>query len=307
MSPDTTHSNSRGCCAPATAETTPIEGRGSLQDAVAARYGALARTFLTNENPSGPGERTLAPTTCCGPGCGTRSDPVTSGLYSDEEAGSLPEAAFHASLGCGNPTALVELHPGDVVLDLGSGGGIDVLLSARRVGPTGRAIGLDMTEEMVILARRNAEVAGVRNVEFLQGRIDAIPLPADAVDVVVSNCVINLAGDKRRVLAEAFRVLKPGGRLAVSDIVVRGDLPVEVRRDVDALAGCVGGALAEQEFLDLLSEAGFAEPSLEFTRVYSADDVEAMLADTALDAKRISAEVGGRLGSAFVRGTKPRD
>lgn len=305
MSPDTTHSNSGACCTPAT-DLPAVEDRESRHDVVAARYGALARAFLESENTAGPRDLTLAPTTCCGPGCGTRSDPVTSGLYSDEEAGNLPEAAFHASLGCGNPTALVELHPGEVVLDLGSGGGIDVLLSARRVGPTGRAIGLDMTEEMVILARRNAEVAGVRNVEFLQGRIDAIPLPADAVDVVVSNCVINLAGDKRRVLAESFRVLKPGGRLAVSDIVVRGDLPAEVRRDADALAGCVGGALAEQEFLDLLSEAGFADPSLEFTRVYSAEDVEAMLAGTALDAKRISAEVGGRLGSAFVRGTKPQ-
>jgi SAM-dependent methyltransferase len=208
---------------------------------------------------------------------------VTSGLYSDAEARSLPDAAFRASLGCGNPTALVDLHPGEVVLDLGSGGGIDVLLSARRVGPTGRAIGLDMTEG-----------------------IDEIPLPADSVDVIISNCVINLAGDKRRVLAEAFRVLRPGGRLAVSDIVVRGDLPPELRRDVDALAGCVGGALAEQEFLDLLSEVGFTDPRLEFTRVYGAEDVEAMLAGTDLDARRISAEVGGRLGSAFVRGTKSR-
>lgn len=306
MSPNTTPTPtpSRGCCTPVV-EPTPIEGDESLQEAVAARYGALARTFLEGENTTGRGDRTLAPTTCCGPGCG-RSDPVTRGLYSDEEAGSLPEAAFHASLGCGNPTALVTLHPGEVVLDLGSGGGIDVLLSARRVGPTGRAIGLDMTEEMVILARRNAAEAGVTNVEFLQGRIDAIPLPTNSVDVIVSNCVINLAGDKRRVLAEAFRVLKPGGRLAVSDIVVRGCLPAEVRRDVDALAGCIGGALSEQEFLDRLAEAGFADPSLEFTRVYSAADVEAMLADTDLDARRISAEVGGRLGSAFVRATTPQ-
>ncbi len=302
MSPKTTPSHSRGCCSP----TAQPEGRVSVQDAVAARYGALARTFLEGENGTSPDDRTLAPTTCCGPGCGTRSDPVTSGLYSDAEARSLPDAAFRASLGCGNPTALVDLHPGEVVLDLGSGGGIDVLLSARRVGPTGRAIGLDMTEEMVTLARRNAEAAGVRNVEFLQGRIDEIPLPADSVDVIISNCVINLAGDKRRVLAEAFRVLRPGGRLAVSDIVVRGDLPPELRRDVDALAGCVGGALAEQEFLDLLSEVGFTDPRLEFTRVYGAEDVEAMLAGTDLDARRISAEVGGRLGSAFVRGTKSR-
>ncbi len=306
MSPDTTHSHSRGCCTPAV-EPTPIEAAGSLQEAVAARYGALARTFLTRENTAGPVDRALASTTCRGPGCGTHSDPVTTGLYSDTEARSLPESAFRASLGCGNPTALVELHPGEVVLDLGSGGGIDVLLSARRVGPTGRAIGLDMTEEMVTLARRNAAEAGVTNVEFLQGQIDEIPLPTDSVDVIVSNCVINLAGDKRRVLAEAFRVLKPGGRLAVSDIVVRGRLPAEVRRDVDALAGCIGGALAEQEFLALLTEVGFADPHLEFTRVYSAADVEALLSGTDLDARRISAEVGGRLGSAFVRGTKPRD
>jgi ubiquinone/menaquinone biosynthesis C-methylase UbiE len=246
---------------------------------------------------------------CCGPSCGCgpedAPDPVTRDLYDAVTASSLPEAAVLASLGCGNPTALAELREGEVVLDLGSGGGIDVLLSARRVGPTGKAYGLDMTDEMLELARRNAAAAGADNVEFLKGDIESIPLPDASVDVIISNCVINLAADKRQVLREAFRVLKPGGRFAVSDVVVRGAMPAEVRRSLELWVGCVAGALEESEFEALLREAGFEDPSLEPTRVYELEDARSMLEEANLDVDAFADQVDGRLMSAFVRATKP--
>src|SRR5690348_14337336 len=205
---------------------------------------------------------------CCGRASSSCGDPITSNLYAAHETGALPEAAVMASLGCGNPTALAELRAGETVLDLGSGGGIDVLLSASRVGPTGRAYGLDMTDEMLALARENARRAGAENVEFLKGEIESIPLPDSSVDVIISNCVINLSGDKARVLSEAFRVLKPGGRFAVSDVVVRGEVPAEIRRSMELWIGCVAGALEESEFERLLTESGFEEVDIEPTRVY---------------------------------------
>jgi SAM-dependent methyltransferase len=243
---------------------------------------------------------------CCGAGTfdGT-ADPITSNLYVTGETDQLPEAAVLASLGCGNPTALAELREGEVVLDLGSGGGIDVLLSARRVGASGKAYGLDMTDDMLALARRNAQEAGVTNVEFLRGRIEEIPLPSGTVDVIISNCVVNLSGDKRKVLQEAFRVLKPGGRFAVSDVVVRGELPADVKRSMELWVGCVAGALSDEEFVTLLRDAGFEEPSVEFTRTYDVDDARAFLVNTGLDANHIAREVAGRVGAAFVRATKP--
>ncbi|HYW07960.1 MAG TPA: arsenite methyltransferase, partial [Longimicrobium sp.] len=210
-----------------------------------------------------------------------------------------------ASLGCGNPTALAALNPGETVLDLGSGGGIDVLLSARRVGPTGRAYGLDMTDEMLDLARENQRRAGVQNVEFLKGEIENIPLPDASVDVIISNCVINLSGDKRRVLAEAFRVLKPGGRFAVSDVVVRGEVPAEIRRSMELWVGCVAGALEESEFKRLLTEVGFEDVDIEPTRIYRAADARAFLEGAGLDADAIAPSVDGRFMGAFVRATKP--
>jgi len=251
--------------------------------------------------------------TCCGTSCGCGdakadggfADPITRDLYDTVTASSLPEQAVLASLGCGNPTALAELAEGEVVLDLGSGGGIDVLLSARRVGPTGKAYGLDMTDEMLELARRNAAEAGVTNVEFLKGDIEAIPLPDESVDVIISNCVINLSGDKRQVLREAFRVLKPGGRFAVSDVVVRGEIPPEVRRSMELWVGCVAGALEEQEFEALLREVGFQDPSLEPTRVYEPEDAHSFLDEAGLDVDAVAAAVGGRILSAFVRARKP--
>ncbi len=241
----------------------------------------------------------------CGAESGVRSDPITSGLYDDGESALLPEPAVLASLGCGNPTALAELREGEVVLDLGSGGGIDVLLSARRVGPTGKVYGLDMTDEMLSLAEANAHAAGATNVEFLKGEIENIPLPDASVDVVISNCVINLSSDKRRVLQEAFRVLKPGGRFAVADVVVRGEVAAEVKRSMELWIGCVAGALEEREFEALLREVGFEAPSLEPTRVYSYDDARTFLADAGLDAEGLAAAVEGRFMSAFVRATRP--
>ncbi len=243
---------------------------------------------------------------CCGGscGCGT-ADPITSNLYTRGETDQLPEGAVLASLGCGNPTALAELHAGETVLDLGSGGGIDVLLSARRVGPTGKAYGLDMTDEMLALARENQRAAGVTNAEFLRGEIEHIPLPNDSVDVIVSNCVINLSADKRQVLAEAFRVLKPGGRFAVSDVVVHGELPPAVRRNMELWVGCVAGALADTEFLALLGSAGFVDASIEPTRVYSFDDAKTFLGDAGLDATEIARDVEGRVMGAFIRARKP--
>ncbi len=249
--------------------------------------------------------RAQAATSCCGSGCGAAdlADPISGDLYSADETAELPSGAVVASLGCGNPTALAQLHAGEVVLDLGSGGGIDVLLSARRVGPTGHAYGLDMTDEMLQLARANAAQAEASNLTFLKGTIEDIPLPDASVDVVISNCVINLSGDKAQVLREAFRVLRPGGRFAVSDIVTRRELPAEVRRSMELWAGCVAGALSEADFLGLLGEAGFVDASVEVTRVYPAEDAAAALEPTGLDPR----EVDGALASAFVRATKPPD
>ena len=250
---------------------------------------------------------------CCGTGessgcCGSANeawDPITANLYDAGETAGLPAEALLASLGCGNPTALAQLQEGETVLDLGSGGGIDVLLSAKRVGPTGKAYGLDMTDEMLALALENKSRAGATNVEFLKGHIEAIPLPSNTVDVIISNCVINLSGDKRTALAEAFRVLKPGGRFAVSDVIVRGDLPNAVKASMPLWTGCVAGALEEQEFIALLGAVGFEEATIEPTRVYTRDDAAALLAGTGLDAG-LAGEVEGKIMSGFVRATKPR-
>ncbi|MGD8495729.1 MAG: arsenite methyltransferase [Gemmatimonadales bacterium] len=249
---------------------------------------------------------------CCGSNgdgaCGTASkDPITRDLYDEITASSLPEKAVLASLGCGNPTALAELREGEVVLDLGSGGGIDVLLSAKRVGPTGWAYGLDMTEEMLELARHNAAEAGAENVTFLQGDIENIPLPPDSVDVIISNCVINLSADKPRALREALRVLKPGGRFAISDIVIRGEIPPEIRRNMELWVGCVAGALEEREFETLLRDVGFEDPSLEPTRIYDPEDARELLEEAGLDVEDLADAVEGRIMSAFVRARKPLD
>jgi arsenite methyltransferase len=255
-----------------------------LKATVRERYGRAALQAATG-----------ARTGCCGGGsCASATDdPITSNLYSEAETATLPARAVLASLGCGNPTALAELREGEVVLDLGSGGGIDVLLSARRVGPTGKAYGLDMTDEMLALARKNQREAGIENVEFLKGDIESIPLPDASVDVIISNCVINLSGDKRKVIAEAFRVLKPGGRFAVSDVVIRGEVPAEVRSSMELWVGCIAGALTEQEFHSLLREAGFDEIDIEPTRVYEFEDDRAFLT-----------EAGGSVMGAFIRATK---
>ena len=250
---------------------------------------------------------TGAKTSCCGGGsCGASADdPITSNLYTAAETTFLPPDAVLASLGCGNPTALAALGEGETVLDLGSGGGIDVLLSARRVGPSGKAYGLDMTDEMLALARENQRKAGVDNVEFLKGDIEAIPLPDASVDVIISNCVINLAADKRKVIAEAFRVLRPGGRFAVSDVVCRGEIPPAVRRSMELWVGCVAGALSEQEFRSVLAENGFEGIDIEPTRIYEFEDARAFLAGAGLDTEVLAREVGGRVMGAFVRATKP--
>jgi len=241
---------------------------------------------------------------CCGPGLRC-CDPITTGLYGEDETGRVPEQAVRASLGCGNPTALIELRAGETVLDLGSGGGIDVLLSARRVGPTGKAYGLDMTDEMLALARENQRQAGVTNVEFLKGTIESIPLPDESVDVIISNCVINLSADKDRVLAEAFRVLKPGGRFAVSDVVVRGAVPEAVRQSMLLWVGCIAGALEEKEYRAKLEKAGFGEVSLEPTRVYDVEDARAFLTKAGVDVDAIAPLVHEKFMSAFIRATKP--
>jgi SAM-dependent methyltransferase len=247
-----------------------------------------------------------ATSSCCGGSCGCGSDdPITSNLYSLSQTETLPESAVLASLGCGNPTALAELREGETVLDLGSGGGIDVLLSAKRVGPTGKAYGLDMTEEMLALARENQRKAGVTNAEFLRGEIEQIPLPDGSVDVILSNCVINLSADKKKVLAEAFRVLKPGGRFAVSDVVVQGELPPEVRRNMELWVGCVAGALADTEFLAILKDSGFIDASIEPTRVYSFEDAKTFLGEAGLDPTALAREVEGRVMGAFIRARKP--
>jgi arsenite methyltransferase len=270
-----------------------------VAEVVREKYGAVARQVAAGERGS-----------CCGSSgcCGSTSetwDPITSNLYDEGQTAGIPAEALLASLGCGNPTALAELHEGETVLDLGSGGGIDVLLSAKRVGPSGKAYGLDMTDDMLALANENKRKAGATNVEFLRGQIEAIPLPNDSVDVIVSNCVINLSADKRRVLREAFRVLKPGGRFAVSDVVLRGEAPAEIRRSMELWIGCVAGALEETEFLALLHEVGFEQPSLQPTRFYRAADAAAFLENTGLDAARFAQEIDGKFMSAFVRATKP--
>ena len=244
---------------------------------------------------------------CCGgsPAVGGSCDPITSNLYSTQQGGEVPEQALQASLGCGNPTALAQLNPGETVLDLGSGGGIDVLLSARRVGPTGKAYGLDMTDEMLALARANQKKAGVENVEFLKGEIENIPLPDDSVDVIISNCVINLSPDKDRVLREAFRVLRPGGRFAVSDVVVTADIPDAIRKRVELWIGCIAGALRDSDYRAKLAAAGFANIELEPTRVYQVEDARQFLAGQGMDVDAIAAQVDGKFMSAFVRATKP--
>lgn len=289
-----------------------------LRDAVRERYGAAARRVaegIAASDTAANAGAAVANGGCCAPAegssgcCGSSTaswDPITADLYDEGQAAGVPAEALLASLGCGNPTALADLHAGETVLDLGSGGGIDVLLSAKRVGPSGKAYGLDMTDEMLALANENKAKAGATNVEFLKGHIESIPLPDASVDVIISNCVINLSGDKRKTLAEAFRVLKPGGRFAVSDVIVRGEVPDDVRRNMELWMGCVAGALEEQEFLRLLREVGFDDPSIEPTRVYSADDASALLAGTGLDSARFAREMDGKFLSGFVRATKPR-
>ncbi len=275
--------------------TSADAGGDAITERVRERYAQAAQRVQSGDSSSGG---------CCGGacGCGDQSgDPVTSGLYDDAQVAGLPEEAVIASLGCGNPTALIDLHEGETVLDLGSGGGIDVLLSARRVGPTGFAYGVDMTDEMLALAQENKAKAGVTNVAFLRGRIEAIPLPANAVDVVISNCVINLAADKSLVLGDAFRVLRPGGRFAVSDVVADGPVPEELRRNMEAWVGCLAGALNIEDYQRLLAEAGFKDISIEITRRYT-------VAEAGLDPATLPAgwESGdGKLASAFVRATKP--
>jgi arsenite methyltransferase len=262
-----------------------------VHDAVREKYGEIARSV-------GKGG-------CCGPsscGCG---DPITSNLYSDSETNDLPADAVAVSLGCGNPTALIELLPGQTVLDLGSGGGIDVLLSAKRVGPSGKVYGLDMTDDMLALARENRRKAGATNVEFLKGTIEEIPLPDQSVDVIISNCVINLSEDKDAVLREAFRVLKPGGRFAVSDVVIRGPVPSEIRRSMELWVGCVAGALEEEEYAAKLKGAGFESVEVEPWRVYQIDDARAFLAESGIDVDQLAPQVDGKIASAFIRARRP--
>src|SRR6202171_725448 len=266
----------------------------NLQDVVKQKYGEAAQRAADGA------------TACCGGGAQLSGcDPITKDLYDDAEKNSLPEKAVAASLGCGNPTALAHLQPGEIVLDLGSGGGIDVILSARRVGPTGKAYGLDMTDEMLALARENQKKAGIENVEFLKGAIENIPLPDDTVDVIISNCVINLSGDKDRVLAEAFRVLKPGGRVAISDVVVRGKVPAEIRRSMELWVGCIAGALEENEYREKLARAGFLSVEMETTRVYKAEEARDFLAAAGLDPDTVGPQIDGKFISAFVRAVKP--
>jgi arsenite methyltransferase len=250
---------------------------------------------------------TTGGSSCCGASAALESccDPITSNLYTAAQRGSLPEEAVLASLGCGNPTALARLNPGETVLDLGSGGGIDVLLSARRVGPAGKAYGLDMTDEMLTLARENQRKAGVENVEFLKGEIEQIPLPDSSVDVIISNCVINLSTDKDRVLREAFRVLRPGGRLAVSDVVTRGDVPDAVRQSMLLWVGCIAGALQDDAYIGKLARAGFEAIEIEPTRVYNIEDARTFLSGQGIDVDAIAPEVEGKFMGAFIRATKP--
>jgi ubiquinone/menaquinone biosynthesis C-methylase UbiE len=268
----------------------------SVKDVVREKYGQAALRAKTGAGSS-----------CCGGSsaledCG---DPITSNLYDSTQSGEVPVLAMKASLGCGNPTALAELKPGETVLDLGSGGGIDVLLSARRVGPTGKAYGLDMTDEMLAVAEENKRKSGLENVEFLKGEIEHIPLPDNSVDVIISNCVINLSGDKDRVIREAFRVLKPGGRFAVSDVVVRGDVPAAIRKSMELWVGCVAGALGDDEYVAKLAKAGFDKITIEVTREYTLEDARTFLAGEGLDVEALASQVDGQFISGFVRATKP--
>jgi arsenite methyltransferase len=269
-----------------------------VTSAVREKYGAAARRVAAGEAPACCG--TAPSSTCC-------ADPITSNLYSSAETGDLPDAALSASLGCGNPTALAELKAGEVVLDLGSGGGIDVLLSARRVGPSGKAYGLDTTDDMLALAEKNTRESGLTNVELLRGTIEDIPLPAASVDVIISNCVINLSGDKDRVLREAFRVLKPGGRFAVSDVVVLGELSAAIKRSMELWVGCIAGALTDQEYRDKLTTAGFVDVNLEVTRTYDLEDARAFLTAEGIDVDAVADDVKDKVVSAFVRARKPAD
>jgi SAM-dependent methyltransferase len=268
----------------------------AIRDVVKEKYGAAARRVSSGSGTASCG---TSPSAACG------CDPVSANLYSDAEIGGVPEAALQASLGCGNPTALAELRPGETVLDLGSGGGIDVLLSARRVGPTGMAYGLDMTDDMLALAEENRRKSGLTNVRFLRGEIENIPLPDESVDVIISNCVINLSGDKDRVLREAFRVLKPGGRFAVSDVVVRGELPAALRRSIELWVGCVAGALGEEEYRAKLAAASFVDVDVEPTRVYDLAEARSILGESAADWEAVAPEIRGDVISAFVRARKP--
>jgi SAM-dependent methyltransferase len=292
-----------GCCGTADDSSPAAAGpEATLKDVVKERYGQAARAARSGSTAS-----------CCGAGSavdgsvavGGGCDPITSNLYEIAETISLPEEAVRASLGCGNPTALAKLQPGETVLDLGSGGGIDVLLSARRVGPSGKVYGLDMTDDMLDLARENQRKSGATNVEFLKGEIENIPLPDSSVDVLISNCVINLSADKDRVLAEAFRVLRPGGRFAVSDVVVAGEVPTGIRKSIELWIGCVAGALSETDYRKKLAAAGFVDIDLETTRVYRAEDAREFLSGAGLDADTVAPEVDGKFRSAFVRAKKP--
>ena len=271
----------------------PTQSSESTQSAVREKYGEIARSVSQSDAAA-----------CCDPAMRC-CDPITKDLYAAAETGTLPDNAVLASLGCGNPTALIDLQPGQVVLDLGSGGGIDVLLSARRVGPSGKAYGLDMTDEMLALARENQRQAGVANAEFLKGQIESIPLPDNSVDVVISNCVINLSADKERVLREAFRVLRPGGRFAVSDVVVRGQVPAAVRQSMLLWVGCIAGALEERDYRARLAAAGFADIEIEVTRTYSIEDARTFLTEAGVAVDQIAPQVEGRFVSAFIRATKP--
>jgi arsenite methyltransferase len=266
----------------------------NIQDAVKEKYGAAAKQVSAGK------------TACCGGGAELSGcDPISRNLYNESEKSALPADAVAASLGCGNPTALAKLKPGEIVLDLGSGGGIDVLLSAKRVGPTGKAYGVDMTDEMLALARENQKKAGVQNVEFLKGTIENIPLPENSVDVIISNCVINLSGDKDRVIREAFRVLKPGGRFAVSDVIVRGEVPADIRKSMELWVGCMAGALQEAEYVQKLQAAGFTSMEVQPTRVYHAEESRDFLAAAGLDPDRVAPLIEGKFISAFIRATKP--
>jgi arsenite methyltransferase len=266
----------------------------NIQELVKQKYGEAAKRAANGG------------TACCGGGAELSGcDPITKNLYDEAEKAGLPEKAVAASLGCGNPTALAKLQSGEIVLDLGSGGGIDVILSAKRVGPTGKAYGLDMTDEMLALARENQKKAGIENVEFLKGAIEDIPLPNNTVDVIISNCVINLSGDKDRVLAEAFRVLKPGGRLAVSDVVVRGEVPTDIRKSMELWVGCIAGALEENEYREKLARAGFDSIEVEPTRVYKVEEAREFLEAAGLDAAIVGPQIDGKFISAFVRAAKP--